>query len=194
MPQQLDPEFPELSTDGVCVKESVGGKDADTPAHPNLVSWPGKGETTVPATSGMPGFGEAPKNPLEDFPTDVLVDLFEEVRTQEADLYDRKRALVAEIARRTEGDTKTRRLTGKDRTVKVEMPDDSWDQSILKEAFNAYPQHRDKCLKIGEINIQLREWKKIMNTTGEQDFNLFRDMVKSANRGPTGNPRVTIEK
>ena len=180
MPQQFDPEFPELSTDGVCVKESVGGKDADTPAQS--------------APAGMPGFGEEPKNQLENFPTDVLVDLFEEIRQKESIMYEQKRALVAEIARRTEGDTKTRRLTGKERTVKVEMPDDSWDQSILKEAFNAYPQHRDKCLKIGEINIQLREWKKIMNTTGEQDFNLFRDMIKSANRGPTGNPRVTIEK
>lgn len=89
--------------------------------------------------------------------------------------------------------TKTRRVRGQRYRVKVEMPDDGWDQSMLREAWHSYPQHRESCLKIGTINVGLREWKKLTAESGPPDFELFRDMVRRANRGPSGNPRITVE-
>ena len=126
--------------------------------------------------------------------TDKLIGLLEQIKNTEKQLYAVKPLVVRELAARTEGDAKTRRVMGDDRLAKVTMPDLSWDQGILKEAWNSYPKFRDMCLKIGEITVALRDWKKIENTTGGDDFNQFRDMVKAACRGAIGSPSITIEK
>lgn len=124
---------------------------------------------------------------------DALISTYERSKR----INDRCYAVMLEIrlllAAKTEGDAKTRRVRGKTRAAKVEFPSDSWDQSLLKEAFHSFPQHRDSCLKIDSVGVQLREYKKLVNTSGTPDFNTFRDMVTKANRGQTGTPTVTVE-
>lgn len=94
----------------------------------------------------------------------------------------------------TKGTAKTRRIQGKTLRAKVEMPDDSWDQSILKEAWNAYPKHREQYLRISRVDPQLREVKKLRElSTDDPAFDSFKTMIERANQGPQGTPRVTIE-
>lgn len=152
--------------------------------------------------------GSAPQNnELEDF--DLIDPLTGEVLDRDdidglisayarlKSVNDRCYAVLLELRRilasKTEGDAKVRRVRGRSRVAKVEFPSDSWDQSLLKEAFNAYPQHRDSVLKIDSIGVMLREYRKLVNSSGEPDFNSFRDMVTKANRGQTGTPTVTVE-
>ncbi len=101
------------------------------------------------------------------------------------------RSKLAEHAPDT--DTKTRRVRGRRYRVVLTFPDSSWDQSILKEAWNAYPKYRDQLLRIGRIEVKKRELKKVKNESGPPDWTMFRDMVLRAERPPTSPPSVKIE-
>lgn len=124
---------------------------------------------------------------------DAMASLYERIVAAEEDLRQRKQRLREAFAARTEGTAKTRRVEGRTRRVKVEMPDESFEQSVLKEAWHAYPQHRDRFLKIDSIGLKKVEVKKLMETSGEPSLNAFRDMVRKANRGPLGLPSVKVE-
>jgi hypothetical protein len=124
---------------------------------------------------------------------DSLIDLYERLDKADKAIYPTKVRVRELLAAKTEGNARTRRVQGRRRAARVEVPGDNWDQSILKEAWNAYPAHRDKYLKIGTISPMAVECKKLVNTSGPPDFNSFRDMVTKANRGPTGTPTVKVE-
>ncbi len=111
-----------------------------------------------------------------------------------AELRSHERLLRERAASFTSGDAKTRRIQGHSLRAKVEMPDLSWDQSVLKEAWNSFPQFRDEYLKIGIVDVKLREFKKLANlSTSDAAFRQFKGMLERANRGPQGLPSVTIE-
>lgn len=124
---------------------------------------------------------------------DALIDCYERVSRLDAKLYDAKVAIRHALADMTEGDAKTRRVRGKRRQAKVEFPSDSWDQSILRQAWQTYPQFRDEFLKIGTITPKAVECRKLAGTSGPAAFESFRDMVTKANRGSLGLPTITIE-
>ena len=124
---------------------------------------------------------------------DQLIEAFERIKLADAAIYKAKREVQIALADLTEGKAKTRRVRGRRRRAKVEMPDSSWDQSILKEAFNSYPQFRDQCLAIASIRVRKREYQKVRNEAGPADFMQFRNMLTQAEGPPTGTPRVTIE-
>jgi hypothetical protein len=124
---------------------------------------------------------------------DGMIDLYENLKEKSDAAYACLIALRVALAKKTEGDARTRRIRGKRRAAKIEIPADSWDQSLLKESWNSYPQYRDQVLKIDTIGVQIREFKKIVNTSGPADFEQFRNMVTQANRGPTGTPTVKVE-
>lgn len=93
------------------------------------------------------------------------------------------------------GTTKTRRLKGKTLQAKLEMADDTWDQTILKEAYQSYPKFRDSYLGIGSVSVKLREFKKLPEmSTDDPAFGQFKGMLEGAVRPATGAPKVTIEK
>jgi hypothetical protein len=124
---------------------------------------------------------------------DGLIDAFERIKAVNDVCYATLIQIRVALAALTEGTAKTRRVKGRRRKAKVEMPGDSWDQSQLKEAFNSYPQYRDDVLKIDTIGVKLREYAKLINTAGDESFTQFRDMVTRANRGPSGTPSVKVE-
>jgi len=94
----------------------------------------------------------------------------------------------------TEGTAKTRRVKGKQYTVKVEMPDEKWNSAALKQAWHMFPQYRDKYLRIAKVDPQLREVRKLANMVStEEDWNSFRDMITGAKEEASGDPRITIE-
>lgn len=126
---------------------------------------------------------------------DDLIDSYERISALDSKLYAAKCAIRQALADRTEGDAKTRRVAGKRRLVKLEFPGDKFEQSILKEAWQSYPQFRDEYLRIAEIAPKLREVKKLENLSGDESLCCFRDIVLSANKGNGGAlPTVKIEK
>lgn len=124
---------------------------------------------------------------------DGLIDVFDQIKAVNDRLYAVKLELQHALYALTTGDAKTRRVQGKRRKAKVERPDDGFDQSILKEVWNSYPDLRDQVLKIDAIGVKKREYDKLINTSGDPSIECFRDMISKANRGPSGTPRVTVE-
>lgn len=130
---------------------------------------------------------------IEPNDVDGLIDCYERLKLKNDQIYAVLLKIRLALAAQTEGDAKTRRVQGRRRRAVVEMPSESWEQSILKEAFNSFPQYRDQVLKIDTIGVKLREYKKLVNTSGPPDLTTFRDMVARANRGQTGTPTVKVE-
>jgi hypothetical protein len=67
--------------------------------------------------------------------------------------------------------------------------------SILKEAWNAYPQFREKYLRIGSVNLQMREVGKLKSLKSDDPaFVQFKGMIEnSIANGTDGLPTVSME-
>jgi len=92
--------------------------------------------------------------------------------------------------------SKTARVQGAKYTCKIEMPTKAvWDQKKLSHIYTAYPHGTivDSVVKIASYKVDMREYKKIINTVGSNEFNMFKDELIGANLGTTGTPRFTIE-
>lgn len=125
---------------------------------------------------------------------DSVIRAVKECKELKSDLESFDRLIRQTAVGFTKGTAKTRRIQGKTLRAKVEMPDDAFDQSILKEAWHAYPKHREKYLRISRIDPQLREVKKLRElSTDDPAFESFKTMIERANQGPQGMPRVTVE-
>lgn len=125
---------------------------------------------------------------------DSLIRACDDAKRQLDDLRCFEDMLRRTIGERATGTTKTRRIRGKQLVAKVEMPDDTWDNSILKEAWNSYPDLRDEFLKISTVGVKLREFKKMVGTTSDDaKFETLKKMISSAKKPATAAPKVTIE-
>ncbi len=93
-------------------------------------------------------------------------------------------------------DTKTARIQGDKYKCKIEMPSKiNWDQKKLSHMYSIYPHGTvvDAVIKIQSYKIDMREYKKLINTVGGDEFNKFKEELMSANLGIIGSPRFTIE-
>lgn len=130
--------------------------------------------------------------------TDALIDCFERLKNRIAELYNTHNLVLDRFKKRIgplqDQDKRTHRILGKTRVAKLEFPPDTWNGSILKEAWNSFPKHRDQLLRIDSIGVKAREFKKFQEAKGEKDWETFRDMIARAKRPGTRNPKVTIEK
>lgn len=96
------------------------------------------------------------------------------------------------------GDSKTARVHGNKYKCKIEMPSKIvWDQKKLADIYWAdapYPyESTAKVVNVSTYKVNMREYKKLINTTGEPHFNKFKQDLMSANLGITGTPRYIIE-
>src|SRR5258706_12913092 len=81
---------------------------------------------------------------------------------------------------------KTGRIQGQKYKCKVEMPTKiMWDQQKLGKVYSIYPHGTvvDSLVKIANYKIDMREYKKFINTTGDKEFMDFKDFMLSANLG-----------
>lgn len=134
-----------------------------------------------------------------DHPDD-LADMVERLRNHLKDdvvpiLYQAEIALANMADRGESGTTRTCRVQGKRRKVKIVFPPTHWDQSQLKEAFNSFPKIRDNYLKVTELRPIIKEVSKLLGTTVRDNppLETFRKMVAHAACEPRGKPYVTIE-
>lgn len=125
---------------------------------------------------------------------DELIDALEFLK----DKNDRIYAAMCEIRRlladRCEGDAITRRVAGKRRSAKVVKPDESFEQPVLKDLWERYPQLSGQYLKIATLGVQMKNFNKMRTTSSDQpDFVAFRDAMTAASKGRAGLPTVTVE-
>lgn len=127
---------------------------------------------------------------------DALIDLYERCRAFDSKIYVAKVLAAKALAAATSGDTLTRRLVTKSgRKIKIEMPGTFFENSVLKEAWHSYPQFREQYLRIGTVEPQLREVKKLRNTTCDSEvLETFKKVVLAAEKPSGATPRITVEK
>ena len=125
---------------------------------------------------------------------DELADAFELANLANDTLQRWRGVLKERLAALREGDQKTQRVRGQRRIVKITGPSEKIDNTILKEAWNSYPDLRDEFLRIEKIAIKKREFAKAAVTSGTDSFNNFVGMIRSAISEPTSLSTVTIEK
>ena len=124
---------------------------------------------------------------------DGLITLYEgldEVNKQANAVMVRVREVLAAKA---EGDSKTRRVCGEHRKAKLEFPSESFTQRDLRTIWEEFPDLRDQVLKIDEIGVSLREYRKLVNTSGGERFTEFRDRLTRACKGCVGLPTLKVE-
>ena len=124
---------------------------------------------------------------------DGLIDAYERIDKADRACYKAKLAIREAIFGHSEGTAKTRRVRGKRRQVKLTMPSETWDQSMLREGYFAYPQFRDEFLRIVQLAPKMREYKKLVNTSGRPELETFRNILTKAERPPSGTPTLAIE-
>lgn len=124
---------------------------------------------------------------------DGMAEMLSKVKSQLEQLRTCEWMLRAAVAALARGEGKTLRVRGERYRLKVELPDDSWNNAQLKAAWNRWPELAPKFLRIEAVAPQLREIKKLANESGPPDFELFKASVLGANEGPKGVARVTIE-
>jgi hypothetical protein len=125
---------------------------------------------------------------------DQMLDRLEAITAQSDLFYAVVKRLRLAIAAKTSGDSATRRIVGARRRAKVTLSEEIFDQSVLRELFNSHPQYAKQYLKVAMVGVQLREYRKLENTSSDQaDFNFFRSGLIAANKGRIGLPRVELE-
>ena len=97
---------------------------------------------------------------------------------------------------KTTGTTKTRRLRGKKYQAKLEEGEEYPSGSILREAWNSYPQYRDEYLRLGSVYLKLRESKKLPGMSSDDPaFGQFKGMIEDAiKNGTKGIPSISMER
>jgi hypothetical protein len=125
---------------------------------------------------------------------DELIDAFERIDRLQKEASSFKLQLINAITALSKGPTKTRRVRGERRRAKIEMPSDYWDQGVLKKVWKKYPKYREEALAIDRLRVRKREFEKILAMTGPLEWEAFRNLIAGANQGPSGNPRVTVER
>ena len=93
---------------------------------------------------------------------------------------------------KTSGTNKTRHLVGKTHKGSVTRADVYPDNSILVQAWQTYPQYRDRALKLSSVRPKMREYNKLKQTeTDDPAFATFINMINAAFDGrEPGTPRV----
>lgn len=108
---------------------------------------------------------------------------------EEADF--RARQALAKLA--PEATTKTRRVQGRHAVAVLEFPSTAFNQSMLKEIWNSYPNLRDQVLRLESIGVKRTEWKKLQATTGHPDLEQVKKMLAAAEFETHRPPSVKVE-
>jgi hypothetical protein len=127
---------------------------------------------------------------------DSIIDSYARMKAMSDKLWACITRLRQAAADLTIGDKKTRRIAGKRRAAKVELPAESFEQSVLKELWNSHPEIAQEYLRIESLGVKAKEYKKLLDTSAptRPDLEFFRDAISKASRGRAGLPTLTVEK
>ncbi len=131
---------------------------------------------------------------VDETSIDDLIDCYEYIDRKDKQLYAVKQRIKQLLLARTEGDATTRRVAGQRRKAKVTLSAETFDQAVLKTLWARFPELAAQFMRIESLAVQLREFKKLVNTSSDQaNFIAFRDALTAAHRGRTGSPSISIE-
>lgn len=127
---------------------------------------------------------------------DAMAETFARIDAMDKEIYAVKVRIRRRFGELAMGDKKTQRVQGKRKLVKVTMPDKLWDQGVLKELYNSFPDVRDDYLKIESIRVRLMEFKKLVNTSvvDNPPLDYFRKTLLAAERPANSPPSIIVEK
>ncbi len=126
---------------------------------------------------------------------DGLIGLYEGLDKVNKQAYAVLCRVREKLATHAEGDARTRRVRGVKRKAVLEFQSESFHQSDLKALWTEYDgeSFREEVLKIDTIGVKLREYRKLINTSGDERFTEFRDKLTRACKGAVGLPTVKVE-
>lgn len=123
---------------------------------------------------------------------DNLIAAYARVERVYREAREAKLALANALMANTSGDQRTRYVRGATAQARVEMPDDTYDQTSLKTAWHKYPKFAPEVMTIGYLRILKRGLDRMLRTSGDAEWTAFRELVEGANKGATGTPTITI--
>ena len=88
---------------------------------------------------------------------------------------------------------KTSRVITDKFAIKVVRPNETWDQSVLKNAWKSWPPAQKTYLRIATLAPNLVEIKKLEKSTGDDDFMQWREALLAARKPSNSPPTCTIE-
>jgi hypothetical protein len=125
---------------------------------------------------------------------DELIECYQRAKAMGDRLYSMQVRIRELLASRTEGDAVVRRVRGDKHSAKVTMPDEQFEQALLKEVWNSHQEIASEFLSIERLRVKKTEYRKLINTTGTDAFNFVRDTITKSCRGRVGTPSISIEK
>lgn len=181
---------------------------AENPAElPDLFGTPPPQARSLQALVAAPGSAATVHSPhaeltnpltgeiVDETSIDDLIACYEYIDAKDKAIYAVKQRIKSLLLARSEGEAATRRVAGKTRIVKLEMPSESFEQSTLKALWESHPALAEQYLRIEKLAVQMKEFKKLRGTASDQpDVVAFRDALTAASRGRAGLPSITVER
>jgi hypothetical protein len=128
---------------------------------------------------------------------EIIDQLIDDLRLEEHNINYWRQKMVAtksqivSLAKFSSG-VNTARVQGELYKCKIQMPSKiAWNQKSLAEIHSKY--YRPGIVEISSYKVNAREYKKIINSVGNDDFNNFKNDLMAANMGTIGTPVITIE-
>lgn len=129
--------------------------------------------------------------------TDVggMAQLYERMKKYADDAYTICATIRAVFKEMAPGKHATEFIQGGGMRVKVEHPGSVWNQAMLKDAWNRFPELRDRCMKIAEVGVNKTQFNKLDKTIepGNPEFALFVCAIEAAKCESGALPRITVE-
>lgn len=148
-------------------------------------------DTTQPEKETLVDLATGEVISLDD--PDALCESYRRLSENIGRLSELKKKIALAIDELADGKEKTQYVRGRRLRAKVVKADDSWEQSVLKEAWNSYPKLRDEFLAIAALRVKKRAWNKLLKSKCPKELEGFRAVVEKANRGPRGSSKITVE-
>lgn len=124
---------------------------------------------------------------------DQMVEAYARLDALHREVGEALRSIRSALGELSNGDARTRRVRGDHHRVRLEMPDPTWDQKKLRQAWDEFPKLAQEFIRIAQFAPKLREVKKAENESGSPEFTSFRDLLMSAKEPSTAPPRVYLE-
>ena len=123
---------------------------------------------------------------------DDLIDAFEHLTEEKKRVEDKIRAIKDALYSLCKGEAVTQHVRGERRTCRVIKPKRCWDQRILRDAWDEFPEERNELLRIHALSVQLRPLDVAMRTSGPESWTAFRNAVVDAEVPSDRSPSVKI--
>lgn len=124
---------------------------------------------------------------------DGLLSAYLRIRDRSQALYVVELQIREAVAEKAQGDGKTLRVRGERLRCEVMLPGDNWRQSVLKEFAERFGTLARDWLRVATYAVNMREWKKVLNESGPEEFEAAKKMLSGACEKSTSPPTIKVE-